>query len=357
MIRLAFTTALLAASALTAQFPTVGVFYTLTNDTTKNQVQIGAGLFGRVFPITRISTGGKGTAAGLGSQGALAANRNYLVAVNPGSDDITLFRRRGSVFLSRSDIEKTGGTRPTSVAIRGDLVFALNAGSDNVTGFRISKGSLKPIGRFALSGSGVAAAQVGFDPSGRYVIVTERATNQILVFPVRRNGSLGTPSINDSAAATPFGFLFRKDGTLVVSEAVGGQAGASVASSYQIRPNGRLRAISGAVATNQSAACWIAIPRNGRFAYTTNTASGTITGFGLQRSGQLTRLDSSGATGRLRDGARPIDFEFNRAGRLLFVLDSGNDEVVSFFRDRAGRLHRLGGSLSLPDGAAGLIAQ
>lgn len=357
MLRLALSAVLLSAAAVPAQFSGPGVFFTLTNDARDNQVQVGVSRFGRVFPLTRYSTGGTGTAAGLGSQGALAANRRYLVAVNPGSSDVTLFRRYGFAFLSRSDVAKTGGVRPTSVDVRGDLVYALNAGSDNLTGFRIEHGSLRQIGRFSLSGAGVGAAQVGFDPTGRHLVATERATNQILVYPVRHDGTLGKPTVNKSAAPTPFGFLFRRDGTLVVSEAAGGQAGLGAVSSYEIRADGRLRTISGAVPTKQTAACWIAIPRNGRFAYTTNTGSSSISGYRLDGRGKLTILDADGVTGRLREGASPIDFDFNTSGKLLFVLDSGNDEVVSFYRDHRGGLHLLPGSLKLPDGAAGLIAR
>jgi len=127
-------------------------------------------------------------------------------------------------------------------------------------------------------------------------------------------------------------------------------------SSYVMDDFGNLRAVSAAAATNQTAACWIAIPRNGRFAYTTNTASGTITGYSLDRRGALTILDPTGVSGSLRAGAAPIDFDFGNSG-VLFVLDSANDEIVAFRRDSRGGLHPLAGSLALPDGAAGLIAR
>jgi len=356
MLRYAFAAVLFSAATLPAQFGGVSTFFTQTNDAADNQIQVGVSFFGRVFPFRRFSTGGQGTGAGLGSQSALAQSSHYLVAVNAGSNDITLFRR-WSVFLFRRDVESTGGTRPTSVTIRGNLVYALNAGSDNLTGFRIWHGALHAIGKFALSGAKVGAAQVGFDPTGRHVVVTEKATNQILVYPVNKDGTLGKPTVNKSAAQTPFGFVFRRDGTLVVSEAVGGQSGKSKVSSYEIRGNGTLRTISGAVATKQTAACWIAIPRNGRFAYSTNTGSASITGFRVDGKGALTLLDASGVTGKLRDGARPIDADFNTRGRLLFVLDSEHDEIVSFYRDHRGGLHLLHGSVQLPDGAAGLIAR
>ena len=76
---------------------------------------------------------------------------------------------------------------PVSVAARGRLVYVLNAGSDNVTGFLLNNtgdltaipGSTRP-----LSGTGTGPAQVGFHPRGSQLVVTEKATNKIDV--VRR---------------------------------------------------------------------------------------------------------------------------------------------------------------------------
>ena len=249
--------------------------------------------------------------------------------------------------------------RPTSVANHNRLVYVLNAGSDTVRGFRRQGSSLVAIpgATYALSQVGAGAAQVGFSPDGDYLVVTERATNQIGVFPVLPNGTLGAGSFQASAGATPFGFVFRKDGTLVVSEAVGGAVGASLASSYRIGNGGALQVITGAVATNQTAACWIAIPRNGKFAYTTNTGDGTVTGFDLNPAGALSLLDPSGVSGTLPAGAAPIDFEFTKNGRFLYVLDAGNDEIRGFYRRNDGSLVALATAVPLDDGAAGLLAR
>lgn len=352
----------LAGLALASLLPAQAVqtFYTLTNDATDNEVVVGVQLFGRVFEFNRFSTGGTGTAAGLGSQAALAASDDwrYLAAVNPDSDDVALFRVFGGLWFYRTDVESTGGDRPTSVDIRDDLLYVLNADTDDVSGFRIARGGdLQPLGRYPLSGAGVAAAQVGFSPSGRHLVVTERATDQITVFPVQRDGTLGAPTVNPSAGQTPFGFAFRDDGTLIVSDAAGGAAGASTVSSYGIRGNGSLAPITAALATTQSAACWIAIPRGGRDAYATNTASGTISGMDVDRQGHLSLQDPNGTAGTLAPNARPIDFAFDRRGRYLFTLDAGNDEIVVFRRRGDGSLRLEPQTFAVPDGAAGVLAR
>ena len=285
--------------------------------------------------------------------------RRYLLAVNAGSNSVSLFVRYGLVRMRISDVAGTGGKRPTSVDIRRNLVYVLNADSDDLTGFRIHGGKLHEIGSFPLSGKGVGGSQVGFDPTGRYLVVTERAVDRILVYPVHRNGSLGKPTINKSAAPTPFGFQFGRNRALVVSEAAGGAAGKSAASSYRILPRsgGKLAVVTSALATMQTSACWVGATRNGRFAYTANTPSANLTGFSIDEKGKLHLLDANGITARLDSRARPFDLQFNVSGHLLFVLDSGLDEVIAFYRDRKGGLHRMPGSVKLPDNAAGLIAR
>lgn len=362
MLRFVTSAALLGAvsvPALPAQFPGVDSIYTLTNSAEDNSVQVGVRWFGHMFPVVNYPTGGKGTAAGLGSQGALATTRHghLLFAVNPGSDSVAMFAVFFDIFMWRLDVAPSRGTQPTSVAVHGDLVYVLNAGSDSVTGLRIKNWQLEAFGRWPLSQANAGGAQVAVDPSGRWVVVTERMTNRILVYPIHGDGTLGTPKVNASAAPTPFGFLFRDDGVLVVSEAAGGMPGASAVSTYAIRRDGSLRTITSAAATKQTAACWIAIPRWGEYAYTTNTGSGTVTGYALSDDGALKILDDDGVTGDLGMGAAPIDCDFERWGKVLYVLDSAGDEIVAFWRDGRGGLHKLGGSMRTPDGAAGLLAR
>lgn len=86
----------------------------------------------------------------------------------------------------------------------------------------------------------------------------------------------------------PFGFAFSGRGDVVVSE-----ASASTVSSYRLGIGG-LRLISASVPTLQGAACWIAVTPDGRFAYSGNAATGSITGFALGRDGSLTRLAADG---------------------------------------------------------------
>ena len=74
-------------------------------------------------------TGGLGTGKGLGNQGAVIMSENdrWLLAVNAGSSEISVFAvRHGDLILT--DIVPSGGATPISLTIDKNLVYALNAG-------------------------------------------------------------------------------------------------------------------------------------------------------------------------------------------------------------------------------------
>jgi 6-phosphogluconolactonase len=123
---------------------------------------------------------------------------------------------------------------------------------------------------------------------------------------------------------TPFGFEFTSDGTLVVAEAFGGAAGASAASTYRIE-DGVPVLVSGSVPTQQTSACWVAISKQRRFAYTSNTAGDSITGFTVHADGSLAAFADGGATALPGDG--PADSAFSRDGQYLYVVNGQTDSI------------------------------
>ncbi|MEO6398083.1 MAG: beta-propeller fold lactonase family protein [Tepidiformaceae bacterium] len=76
-------------------------------------------------------SGDNGTVqARLGAQGSVTLNGkgNFLLVVNPGSYNVTVFRVAADATLTVADLEGSGGDMPESVTINGDLVYVLNAG-------------------------------------------------------------------------------------------------------------------------------------------------------------------------------------------------------------------------------------
>jgi 6-phosphogluconolactonase len=259
------------------------------------------------------ATGGKGTGTALGSQGALAfaEQGHYLLAVNPGSDEVSVFSLERPVLRLLGTV-LSGGHNPISITSHGPLVYVLNAGAPaNITGFWLKHGELVPISHSTrgLSTQDPAPAQVELSPFGDEVVVTEKATDRIVTFPIRLDGSPGDASIHASNGQTPYGFGFTRGGVLVVSEAAGGASGASSVSSYLTLSFPGLsifHSLSVSVPDFQTAACWVASTPNGDYAYTSNTGSGTISGYSVE-GGRLSLLSPSGITAVTGDGTQPAD--------------------------------------------------
>ena len=339
------------------------MIFTMTNAADGNAiVAFARSETGELTPDGTYPTGGNGNGAGLGSQGALVLTDNgrWLFAVNAGSNSISVFRvTPGGLHLR--DVVSSGGEMPISVTIHGRMVYVLNAGgTENISGFLFHpNGRLQPLSGSTrpLSGTGVGPAQVQFTHDGTMLVVTEKATNKIDVFLMDVNGRPSMPVVNDSHGMTPFGFDIKPDGTLIVSEAFGGAVDASAVSSYQIALDGTLQLVSATVMTTETAACWVEITPDGRFAYTTNTGSGSVSGYAVGGDGSLSLLNADGRTGLTGDGSSPIDAIHAGDGQFLYTLNAGDDSISIFGVNPDGSLTDIGKVTGLGASVVGLAGR
>jgi 6-phosphogluconolactonase (cycloisomerase 2 family) len=339
-----------------------GAVYTITNAASGNEVTVyKRAANGSLSFEATYATDGLGSGAGLGSQGAVALSQNgrWLFAVNAGSNEVSVFavRERG---LALVDVVDSGGEMPISLTTHDGLLYVLNAGgSGNITGFRVREnGMLEPLDSSTQplsnggSGDSPGPAQISFDPEGEFLVVTEKMTNLIDVYRVRRR--IADPPVTSlSAGETPFGFAFDRRGRLIVSEAFGGAPEASAMSSYRLDDKA-LKVISPSVGTTQTAACWVVVSKNGKYAYTTNTGSGSISSYRIERNGALTLLDPQ--AGLIGFDSSPIDMAISSNGRYLYALGSGSHTISIFRLNEDGSLEPRG-EVSVPEGAVGLAAR
>ncbi len=360
---LALSLALTPAASQAETRDGAGALFTMDNATTGNHVlAYHRAADGSLSPLGAFATGGMGTGGGLGNQGALilSGSGRWLFACNADSDEISVFRVTPH-GLQLTDRVPSGGRRPISLAAHRNLLYVLNAGglvgdADNVTGFLFFDGELSPIAGStrSLSAATTDPAQISFSPDGNVLVVTEKATNVIDTYTVNDDGLIDEHQQFASVGQTPFGFAFRRD-ALIVSEAFGGAANASAVSSYEAADDGSLQVISPSVPTTQTAACWIVVTRNGRFAYASNTGSGTLSGYGVSSDGSLSLLD--GVIGVTGAGSNPIDMALSVNSRFLYVLNSGNGTISAFRVNHDGSLSSLSDVAGIPSGANGLAVQ
>ena len=358
VIALALSATAAAATPASAASDAVGAVYTQTNAAAGNAVLVFArAADGSLSPAGSYLTGGTGTGTGLGSQGAvtLSDDGRWLLVVDAGSNDVAVFavRSRGLILVDRAP---SGGAMPVSVTVAGGIAYVLNAaGVPNVSGFSLSSdGQLSAITGSTRSLSGAAPAQVQFSPSGQVLVVTDKGTSTIETLVVDASGVASTPTSFASSGSTPFGFAFGHRGELIVTEAAGGPAGLSAASSYVVAEDGSLTLVSGSVSTTQLAACWAAVSKNGRFAYTANAASDSISSYAISHDGSITLLEARAAYAA---GTHPLDLAFSHNGRFLYVLQSFTHSIGAYRAGADGSLSLIGGATSVLMGAGGLAAR
>jgi 6-phosphogluconolactonase len=347
-----------------------GAVYVLTNQPSNAVAAFNRAADGTLTPAGVFPTGGSGDPVAepgdpptdpLASQGALilSENNHLLFAVNAGSNEISVLAVKPD-GLALVDKVSSGGVRPISLTLNKKLLYVLNEkGTPNITGFTVSdKGKLTPIAGSTrpLAGDSAAdPAEVGFSPGGDLLVVTEKDTNLIDTYTVGADGLASGPITNPSNGVTPFGFAFDKRNNLIVSEAFAGAPNQAAVSSYSAGASGVLNVVSGSVHDFQTAACWIVTTNSGRYVYTTNTGSGTVSSYQLRLDGALTLLNSIAAS--TGPGSSPIDMALTNSSRYLYVHAAGLQAITAFRVESDGSLTPIAVVGGLPFGAQGITAR
>jgi 6-phosphogluconolactonase len=344
-----------------------GAVFVMTNAADRNEIVAykrnadGSLQEGHTFP-----TGGRGSGGvtdPLGSQGSLTLTQDHslLLAVNAGSGEISVFRVHGAM-LSLVDKVPCRGSEPVAVTQHGSLVYVVNAGgTSNVTGFRLEHGGrLRPIPDSIafLTTANSGAASLSFSPDGQFLLVTEKITNNVDAFHIQIDGTLGPIVVNPSVGPGAFAVLFAPNGAALVSETgpAGGHNAAAI-SSYAVAANATLSPISRSVPTLGAATCWQAVTPDGRFVFTANSGTSTISGFSIAANGALTALSGT-VVATLPSGSIPLDIAISADGKFLYTLNSGTGTINIFSIDQDGTLTRVGdaGGLSASAGMNGIAA-
>ena len=357
------------AAALPA--PQRGAVFAMTNATDDNRIiTYRRAADGALTRVGSISTRGKGIGTDLDSQGGLrlSDDHRFLYAVNAGSDDISVFSVAGANLRFLQKV--AAGDLPISLTLHADLLYVLDGSvaGNGIRGFRVaSDGTLSPLPDSfrALSSPIAVPGEIEFSPDGRVLLVTQKTTNVLLspqnaidAFRVGIDGmASASPRRNASAGLRPFSLAFRDDGKLVVAEAFNAAPGRSALSSYELAPSGRLTVESSSIRNFQTDTCWVIVSLDGKYAYTANFGSGTISSYRFTAGGRVHLLD--GAAASLGDMSQPVDLALSADGHSLHLLLRGTGAVASFGIAEDGSLQPLGvvtGALPVADGASGLAA-
>jgi len=182
---------------------------------------------GTLVPLDAYETGGTGRASAsstpprlnslIAEDSIIAVNDRFLLVVNAGSNDVTSFRINADYSLSRVDVEPSGGTAPISLAYRNGVVYVANADEDgsftappnqsgNITAmtFDPATGALTRIAGFSSSLRG-RPANLEVTPDGGWLLVSSL--------------NAASPQLPQPTAAEISSFRIQGDGTLAATPA------------------------------------------------------------------------------------------------------------------------------------------
>lgn len=349
-----------AASPASASVHGARAVFVQTDDLQHNAiVEFRRDAHGHLTRVGEVLTGGRGGVEqdvpldSLASQDSLTYDGEHrlLFAVNAGSDTVTSFRVTGA-HLTRIQTVRSGGVFPVSVSSGHDRLFVLNAGgSGNVTEYRITpSGVLTPIAGasrdLGLSNDArpefiTAPADIAQTSDGDHVVVTTKANNTVDVFNVIR-GRLSAPVKNTAAAAVPFAVSFDPHGRLAVAN-----AGDSSVSTYRVNADGTLNTITAGTQDGQAALCWLVGTGNTFFGG--NAGSSTISAFSVDDAGSVSLTGTP-------DGV--VAHTGGGAGGTIDLAITGDDHFLyaenSFAGNVEGYRIRPDHTLALIDTAGGL---
>ena len=300
-----------------------------------------------------VKTGGKGIAAQQpfgfpieDSSGsiALTSDGKLLFVPNAGDNTISAFQitSKGPKLVDRVT---SGGILPVSLTIHKNVLYILNEVSGTIFGYRFSStGFLTPIvnseNQLSVVGNLGVSAQIGFDPSGKTLVVSQRALpapkGTIDTFKVNGDGSTGPAVPHTADDANPFGFAFAGE-RLIISNVGLVNTGPGVmpnpgdaaqfngtTSSYNL--SGTNLTLNNTASTNARAACWVVVSKDNKFAFVVNTLSdsvpdtgsgkGAISRYSIGSDGKLTLLGNTDTT----PGGFPGDEALSSDGKYLYVL-------------------------------------
>ena len=348
-----------------------GAAFAMTNRSSDNQiVRYKRAVDGALTRVGSISTRGLGIGTDLDTQGPLqlSADHRFLYATNAGSDNVTVFAVNGTQLRFVQKVY--AGDEPNSMTLHDNLLYVLDGSvaANGIRGFKITaNGRLTEIPNSVrlLSSPIAVPGTVQFSPDGRLLLVTEKTTNEALsperaidAFRVASDGTASAmPKRDASHGVRPFSLAFRNDSQLLVAESFDATPGKAAVSSYQVSATGSLAVRSGSIPNHQTDSCWIVITKNGRYAYTANFGSGTISSYAINPNGATHLIDGKAAF--LGAMSQPVDLAQTANSHYLYLLLRGSGAVAAFRISTDGSLHPLGvttGGLPVADGASGLAA-
>lgn len=279
-----------------------GFFAYVANSQANNVTAFRLGTDGALMPGDSTPTAPNPVSVGTTPKAlAISQDTRFLYVANSGSDSVTVFSIGTAGVLTRVPPTAThpnpvaaGGSGPLAFTTppTGRFLYVANSTSNTVTAFQIETSGLltqvPPAGPgtnpIAVSGTGPTA--LAMSSNGRFLYVTNAASNTVTTFEVTTSGLL---TLVPTTGSTP-----------------------NPISTGGVIPNG------------------IAVGPNGAYLYVAN-GGGNVSAFAIGSDGLLTLLPISGATlNPTPAGAGPAAVALSQDGRFLYVANREGGNVSAY---------------------------
>ena len=277
--------------------------------------------------VGQFDTGGRGLVDIGGAQShALVATRTQLFVVNPGSNDFTTFALRNDGSLLFMGVTSSGGVRPVSITVSGNVIYVLNQGQLGVAtascnGFTLGDDGLPvSIGTYdVIYEAESIPTDVFFTRNGARLVVLLNGSDAIDTFSASADGAL-TVNRRLTGVSSPVGGARSPVQPFVAFIALDNDTTPRMIS---IRATGIAlpSIVSSAGLASTISPCWAVATPNGKKVWSSNFASGSLTLFASKLNGSIRSVSTY-----LPDSSNPgsLDIAVDQRGKFLYRLRAFN---------------------------------
>ena len=328
--------------------------YSMTNRQSANAVaamKIAANGSIKFVKGSPFPTGGKGFRA-TESQNAVWAEKDFVFAVDGGSDSFAVFRRNpdGTLVGMNSNPVPSQGARPYSVCFSNGILYVLNRGNPDagtppsLAVFAVEDGNARHLAKNRIEfGVGETPTQVIANKQGTLLAVSSAGPDGSLLYCYRIDaGGAASSGLLTKLEDSPFsisggdlgfGSAWTSDGkTLFMTNALGDASVVRLsidAKSGRITEKARVKAAG--------TACWAGLGNGEKKLYVTNGASVLV--YELAPDA-ITEIQSEDVT----DMPSPVvhDLVLGPKAKFLYVIDQRNRRILFYSIGANGRVKRKG---------------
>ncbi len=265
--------------------------------------------------------------AEIDSSVAVTPSGKYVLAAYLGLSDLAVYETGpgGTLTIADPDIFDIGSPADVIVDHSGSHVFVSDYAQNEVYSLMLDQetGGLTTVGGAVdwrgAYGAAVVHGSQPLDTTSAYALVTNQDDDTVSTYSIASDGTL-VPGGTEPTADNPVGVAISSEGSLAVVTSETG----NVAASYDADPTTGELVATGSSASTATQPLVVAIDPSGRFAFTSNFGSNSVSRLSVASDGTLASLGTTAL------GGSPVGLGMHPTGAYLYVAVRGANGVSVF---------------------------